>query len=362
MISASRSTDIPAFYAKWFLHRLEKGHLAWINPFNQKPSYVSFKKTRVVVFWTKNPRPLMAAGVLEELDRRGIHYYFQYTLNDYQAEGFEPHVAALEKRIETFRELSARLRVTRGTEVIHRVVWRFDPMILGPHLTPEILVAKVKHIGDQIKGCTDKLVFSFLDLYRKTKRNLGAAAVEINAAERQEIVERLLALRDQWQREDGWRLTLATCAENGEYAGVEHNHCIDGELIRKLFGGDAELAKYLGEEAQKESKRQAREARKSAQSSLFGDEAPGTPIARVVRIYSKDSGQREECGCEVSKDIGSYDTCPHGCLYCYANASPEEARKNYKLLKKTDWNGESLLPKGGVSSSKEREQEEKING
>jgi hypothetical protein len=304
----------------------------------------------------------MAAGVLEELDRRGIHYYFQYTLNDYQAEGFEPHVAALEKRIETFRELSARLRVTRGTEVIHRVVWRFDPMILGPHLTPEILVAKVKHIGDQIKGCTDKLVFSFLDLYRKTKRNLGAAAVEINAAERQEIVERLLALRDQWQREDGWRLTLATCAENGEYAGVEHNHCIDGELIRKLFGGDAELAKYLGEEAQKESKRQAREARKSAQSSLFGDEAPGTPIARVVRIYSKDSGQREECGCEVSKDIGSYDTCPHGCLYCYANASPEEARKNYKLLKKTDWNGESLLPKGGVSSSKEREQEEKING
>ena len=88
IISASRSTDIPAFYAKWFINRLEKGYCTWYNPFNQQPMYISFKRTKVVVFWTKNPRPIM--GYLQELDKRGIHYYFQYTLNDYETEGFEP--------------------------------------------------------------------------------------------------------------------------------------------------------------------------------------------------------------------------------------------------------------------------------
>ncbi len=82
IISASRSTDIPAFYAKWFINRLEKGYCVWYNPFNQKPSYVSFERTKVVVFWTKNPKMMMS--YLSELDKRGIHYYFQVSLNDYE--------------------------------------------------------------------------------------------------------------------------------------------------------------------------------------------------------------------------------------------------------------------------------------
>ena len=104
IISASRSTDIPAFFARWFINRLAKGYCVWYNPFNQQPMYISFKNTKVVVFWTKNPDPIIQ--YLPELDARGIKYYFQYTLNDYEAEGFEPNVRPLEERIETFKKLS----------------------------------------------------------------------------------------------------------------------------------------------------------------------------------------------------------------------------------------------------------------
>lgn len=165
IISASRSTDIPAFYAPWFIHRLKAGYAVWYNPFNQTPVYVSFARCRVVVFWTKNPQPLIP--FLQELDSRGIHYYFQFSLNDYEKENFEPNVPKLEKRIETFRELSALI----GKE---KVIWRFDPMIVTPKIPPREILKRVWNIGNQLKGYTDKLVFSFIDIknYRKVRYNL----------------------------------------------------------------------------------------------------------------------------------------------------------------------------------------------
>jgi DNA repair photolyase len=343
IISASRATDIPAFYAKWFLHRLKKGHLAWTNPFNQRLSYVSFANTRVIVFWTKNPQPMM--NYLDEIDAIGMNYYFQFTLNDYGRERFEPGVAPLEKRIETFRALVDRI----GKE---RVIWRFDPMILGVGLTPEILAGKVRRIGNQIKGYTDKLVFSFLDLYRKVKRNLGPNAVEIDEGQRRVIVDHLLDIQKQWRRE-GWELALATCAENGDYEGIEHNHCIDGNLIRKLFGKDEKLVEYLRANAEQETMRQTQKKRRESQQSLFddlgGDIAAlnATKTSKIIRIYEKDSGQRPECGCDTSKDIGEYHTCPHGCRYCYANDTPEKAQGNCKSLMWLMQGGEyseSLVP------------------
>ena len=105
IISASRSTDIPAFYAKWFFNRLAKGYCAWYNPFNQQKMYISFGRCHVIVFWTKNPAPIIP--YLPELDKRGIHYYFQVTLNDYVKEEFEPNVPSVEERVETFKKLSS---------------------------------------------------------------------------------------------------------------------------------------------------------------------------------------------------------------------------------------------------------------
>ena len=245
IVSASRATDIPAFYAEWFFRRLEAGYCAWVNPFNQKKMYVSFKNCRVVVFWSKNPEPILP--YLHKLDERGIHYYFQFTLNDYEQEGFEPNVTELERRIETFRKLSEMI----GKE---RVIWRFDPLIVTPSLSTDMLLARIERIGDSLKGCTEKLVFSFVDVkaYRKVQSNLvkvtscftkgDVMTAEPNDAQRIAIVKGLASLRDRWASE-GWNLSLATCAEGIDFSeyGVEHNRCVDGELIERLFGSDYEL-------------------------------------------------------------------------------------------------------------------------
>ena len=169
IVSASRSTDIPAFYSDWFFRRLELGYSAWTNPFNGVKSYVSYEKTRFIVFWSKNPRPLLQ--YLPILKSRNIKCYIQFTLNDYQKEGLEK-VPSLDYRIETFKMLVDELG--KGA-----VIWRFDPMILADNLTVEDLLEKVRRIGDRLKGYTEKLVFSYADIasYKKVKRNLEASGI-----------------------------------------------------------------------------------------------------------------------------------------------------------------------------------------
>lgn len=309
IVSASRSTDIPAFYAKWFANRLAAGYAVWYNPFNQQPMKISFDKTKVVVFWTKNPAPLIT--YLSELDNRGIHYYFQFTLNDYEAEGFEPNVPSLTERVETFKKLSSLI----GKE---RVIWRFDPIIMTSQLQPRDILKKVWEVGNLIKGCTEKLVFSFVDVksYRKVQNNLikdtdmftreTIDMAEPNEDQIQEIVEGLAKLRDHWKKEDGWDLTLATCAEkiDLEQYGVEHNKCIDGDLMERIFADDKELVYYL-------------RTGKLPEPDLFGNIPDLPPKGKDL----KDKGQRKLCGCMISKDIGMYNTCRHLCTYCYANTS-----------------------------------------
>lgn len=327
IISASRSTDIPAFYAKWFFNRLKKGYCVWYNPFNRQKMYVSFAHCKVVVFWTKNPKPILP--YLHELDERGIHYYFQVTLNDYANEGFEPNVPSVEERIKTFRELSERV----GHE---RVIWRFDPLIIAPGITPRILLSRIWKIGNKLKGYTDKLVFSFVDVkaYRKVQSNLvketncftkeNVELAEMNEGQRQEMVEGLVKLREAWASE-GWNIKLATCAEeiDLEKYGIEHNRCIDGELMEQVFGDDKELVYYL-------------HTGKWPEPDLFG-EIPDIPADRK---NLKDKGQRKVCGCMVSKDIGMYDTCRHFCVYCYANTSKKCVQQN--ALRHSD-ESESLI-------------------
>ena len=308
IISASRSTDIPAFYAKWFINRLEKGYCVWYNPFNRQKMYVSFKQCKVVVFWTKNPKPIIP--YLEKLDKRGIHYHFQVTLNDYEREGFEPNVPSLEERIETFKQLSNRI----GKE---KVIWRFDPLIVTKELTPRKLLNRIYHIGNALKGYTEKLVFSFVDIkdYRKVQNNLVKETIffdkecvedfELNGIQKQEIVEGLSKLREHWKTE-GWNIEIATCAEDvdlHEY-DIHPNRCIDGELMKRIFSDDKELVYYL-------------HTGKLPEKDIFGS-IPELPLKDK---NLKDKGQRKVCGCMVSKDIGMYNTCRHFCVYCYANTN-----------------------------------------
>lgn len=325
IVSASRSTDIPAFFAGWFMNRLNRGYVVRYNPFNRQPVYVSFRNTRVIVFWTKNPAPMLP--YLSELDKRGIHYYFQITLNDYEKEKFEPNVPPLAERIAAFRELSGRI----GKE---KVIWRFDPVIFTPELSPHELLHRIEYIGNKLKGDTDKLVFSFLDVqaYRKVQNNLiretrcfsreNIQSAEPDPAQIQEFVRGVTDLRDRWKHENR-DLTLATCAEQIDLSAyqIEHNRCIDGELMKRIFREDKDLLYYL-------------HTGKLPEPDLFGEMPAGS-------VHLKDRGQRKACGCMTSKDIGMYNTCPHLCVYCYANSGRKTVLAN---AARHSAGGESICP------------------
>ncbi len=285
IVSASRRTDIPAFHGEWLMERLRAGYVAWANPFSGAPQCVSFAKIRVIVFWTKNPRPLMAR--LPDLDARGIGCYFQLTLNDYEAEGLEPGVPPLAERIRTFQELA-------GTIGKAKVVWRYDPLLVADGLDVDELVARVARLGEAVHPFTERLVIAFADIQRYAKvrarlRRFGRGCRELSPDEMRTVAERLAAAARSWG------VTVATCAEAVDLRdlGIEKNRCVDDRLLARLFPHDAELTAFLGPEE--------------------------------TRHRLKDKGQRKECGCIASKDIGAYDTCPHLCRYCYANSSDRTA-------------------------------------
>ena len=292
IISASRATDIPAFYSWWFFDRLREGYVRWRNPYSGKDSYVSFDKTRFIIFWSKNPKPIIP--YLPLLKGRNIGCYFQFTLNDYDAEGLEPNVPPLKQRIETFKQIVDILG--KGS-----VVWRFDPLILTDKISVDDLLHKIENIANQLSGYVEKLVFSFADIatYKKVGRNLSAAGInyrEWSEPEMLDFAQHLSALN--------LGLELATCAEKIDLTQftIIHNRCIDPDLICRLV----------------------------------------PDLQSEVSHLKIDKGKRSLCGCITSKDIGAYNTCPHGCAYCYANTTPYSAQQNY-LRHKQNPNNDSIL-------------------
>jgi hypothetical protein len=279
IISASRRTDIPAFYAGWFMNRLREGFCMVTNPFNPRSvSRVSLASADVdaIVFWSKDPAPML--GHLEELDRRGYRYYFLYTLTGYPS-FIEPGVPPLERGLETFRALSGRLGPGR-------VIWRFDPILLSTATPEEWITDSFGLIASSLRGRTERVIISFTHFYGKVRRRLGRlkeqrgiecrdAGCDPGLAGR--IASRLAGIA----RENGMR--PLSCAQKTDLSafGVEAGSCVDAGLINSLFG--TELS------------------------------------AR------KDRSQRKECGCAESRDIGQYDTCLHGCLYCYASQDGRKA-------------------------------------
>jgi hypothetical protein len=265
IVSASRATDIPAFHAEWFMHKLRAGYCAWKNPFNQKVQYVSFVKTRVIVFWTKDPAPIVP--YLDEIEDMGFNCYFQVTANDYMREGWEPYVPPISERIAAFAALAA----------------------------------KVRRIGNLLHQYTRKLVFSFADIaeYRRVQSRLAMAGVRHIPFTPETMLSIAARIAEANQ---AWGLELATCGEDVDLSdlGVQHNRCIDAALMRRLFPKDKALQDFLG----------------TPKAML-----PGLGQDNSWQDRLKDPGQRKACGCVMSKDIGAYGTCHHGCLYCYAGGS-----------------------------------------
>lgn len=320
IISASRSTDIPAFYCDWFFDRLNKGYSAWINPFNNTKHFISYENVEFIIFWTKNPKPLLE--YLHILEDKGINFYIQFTLNDYEKEKLEKGLPSLENRINTFIELSEKI----GKD---KLIWRFDPLILTDKITVNDLLYKIKRIGDKIHNHTNKLVFSFADIapYYKVKNNLiknNINYIEWNEDNMLYLAKELSELNKKWN------LSLCTCAEkiNLSEMNINKNKCIDDELIIKLSNENSKLMEFLNVQI------------KTKQLSLFGEQhipENGVDLGNnkyaLVNRNNKDAGQRYLCGCAKSKDIGEYNTCPHMCEYCYANSSKETAITNWKKHK-----------------------------
>ena len=296
IISASRRTDIPAFHSDWFMHRLREGHVIWENPYNGQETISSFDKTRLIVFWTKNPAPMF--DYLDEIDNLGFNYYFQFTLNDYEDENLEPNIPPLAERINVFQQLSKRI----GKE---RVIWRFDPLILTDEITREKLIEKVQGVGQQLSGFTEKLVFSFAKI-KKGKKNLDAAGIKYRYFSDDDI-NYLAKKLNGIGRELG--IEVAACAEEFDLSpnGIPPNKCIEDGLICRVFSHDKPLMEFLG-----------------VKKNLI---APG---------------QQKNCGCIKSTDIGHYDTCKHFCRYCYANESEKIVNDNFKQINNIS---DRLLPK-----------------
>lgn len=294
VISASRATDLPAFYSRWFAARLQAGWLEWRNPYNGRTAPVSLARCRLIVFWSKNPAPLLP--LLPELERAGVHSLFQFTLNDYEQEGWEPGVPPLEVRIRLMHTLASLV----GPE---RISWRFDPLIISDRLGMSELLERVDRLAVRLRGAAARFVFSFADIsrYRHASRRMAAAGALTRPFTADEITAASGMVQEICRRTG---FTPAVCASGLDLTpfGIPPSRCIDGKLAAQLWPGDAALMEFLGVSPA------------GVLPGLF-DPLAGYQVPSRLR----DRGQRPECGCLVSKDIGRYNSCGHGCLYCYAN-------------------------------------------
>lgn len=275
IISASRRTDIPTYYSEWFFNRLREGDVLVRNPMNARQiSRISLSPEAVdgIVFWTKNPVPMLSRlGELEPYP-----YYFQFTLTAYGRD-VEPNLPGKNGvLIPAFQELSRMA----GRE---RVVWRYDPIFLSDRYTVEYHCRYFRVLAAKLGEYTEKCTVSFLDFYRSTARNMRSLHIrEMTAAQQREMMERFSEIAGEYG------LYIDTCSEaiSLEDLGISHASCVDRERLERIGG---------------------------------------------YRLKAgRDRNQRKECGCAASVDIGAYDTCGNGCLYCYATDSPPRAAERVR--------------------------------
>ena len=278
IISVSRRTDVPAFYGDWFMRRIAEGYAGVVNPFGSQRYRVSLVPEDVacLVFWSKDLTPFVRH--LDTLDRLGYRLYFNYTVTALPSV-FESHVDR-PTALETLKHLSERYSPAH-------INWRFDPIILSTISDEAFYLQAFADFAQTLEGVVERCYFSFVTRYGKVLRNFqelarntGVQVIEPSQEAKIDLANRLAVIA----AEHG--ITMHSCC--GDYLlgeRVRKAHCIDGALIERLFYPEG-----------------------------FAHKAKGT---------------RAECGCTESADIGTYNTCPHGCIYCYANANKASARKAF---------------------------------
>ena len=276
ILSVSRRTDIPNYYSDWFINRIKEGFLYVRNPMNAhqiSKINLSPKVVDCIVFWTKNPAEMI--GKLDAL--KEYMYYFQFTLTGY-GKDIEPNLPnKRDELISTFIMLSEKI----GKE---RVIWRYDPILINERYTADYHIRAFKEIAGKLAGHTEKIIISFVDLYKKAERNMAGLNIQtLTEAEMMEIAGKLAEVASKYD------LAIESCAEQFDLqaVGVRHGSCIDKKLIERLIG--------------------------------------------CKLTVGKDKNQREECGCFESVEVGTYNTCRNGCKYCYANFNDKMVGDNVAL-------------------------------
>jgi hypothetical protein len=278
IVSASYRTDIPAFYGDWFVERLNAGFARVVNPYGGPPRDVPLDRAAVdgFVFWTRNVGPFFP--VLRRLADQGYPFVVQYTITGYPR-ALDAATIPTERAVAHLRQLAAEF----GPRC---VVWRYDPVLATTLTPPAWHLDTFRRLCPRLAGTVDEVVVSFAHIYRKTARNLMAAERALGfawsdpeAEDKRSLLAGLAAGAD----DQGMRLTL--CGQTAlRVAGVDEARCVDAERLRDVAG---------------------------------------QPIRAVRKPH------RRECGCWASTDIGDYDSCPHGCVYCYAVNSRSAAKRRF---------------------------------
>ncbi len=274
IINTGSRTDIPAFFSEWFFHRILEGYVLVRNPyFPQKVTKYLLNPDIVdcINFCTKNPAPMLTR--IHELDKFGQFWYV--TITPYEKE-IEPHVPSVERVIGSFRELSEIVG-------LNRIGWRYDPIFLTEKYSPEYHIASFEKMAAALSGYTDVCVISFLDLYEKTRRNFPAGK-EVEQKDRITLGKAFCEIG----REYG--IKIKSCAEGLELSpyGVDCSGCLTREVLERAIG-------------------------------------------QKLRPGFGSTSTRRSCSCLLNGDIGVYNTCGHGCVYCYANYDSKTVRKNREL-------------------------------
>ena len=266
-------TDIPAFYAPWFVNRLRAGEVCVRNPYDaaQVTRYrLDPAVVDLIAFCTKNPAPM-----LPHMDLLAPYGQFWYVTITPYGRNIEPHVPPWQEVVRAFRQLSAIVGA-------HAVGWRYDPILIDERYTIDFHRQSFARMAEALAGATEMVVISFLMRYAKTRRNFPESR-EVTHAERMELGAYIV----ETARTHG--MTVYPCGGGEELAafGADIGGCMTPRIYERALGRRLNFPHY--------------------------------------------ARQRKECDCYLGADIGAYDSCPHLCRYCYANTHFTRVRKNRRL-------------------------------
>lgn len=285
IISASYKTDIPTFYGEWFMNRLEAGYCKMVNPYNQQVYRVDLTQESVdgFVFWTKNIGPFLK--YLPEVQKRGYAFIIHHTINSYPRE--------LEFKVIDYVHTIEHMKTLAGEYGPDVAIWRYDPIIISS-ITPLDEHRRIfEKLASALESTTNEVVVSFAQIYKKTKRNMDQAAEKFGFSWTEHEITSdettIQLITDLAEIARCHSMQLKICSQRAYLIPgiIEEARCVDAERLEKVSH-------------------------------------------KAIQEKARQRGNRKECGCFASKDIGEYDTCPHGCVYCYAVQNRDVALERYK--------------------------------